>query len=93
MTRTLLTAKFLASLSQTAWAENFDPMPGYTLEKVGNNRLFNFLNKQANPSALRQGYTKPLRVKRSIQEVEIRGLRCAKKWGALGLFKIRLTVK
>jgi hypothetical protein len=81
MTRTLLTAIFLTLFSQTAWAENFEPMSGYTLENVGNNRLCNFLNKQANPDALRQGYTTSVNVGRLIQEVEIRSLRCGKKWG------------
>ena len=81
MTRTLLTAIFLTLFSQTAWAENFEPISGYTLENIGNNRLCNFLNKQANPDALRQGYTTSISAEPLIQEIEIRGLRCGKKWG------------
>ncbi len=87
MTRTLLTAIFLTLFSQTAWAEIFEPMSGYTLENVGNNRLSNFLNKRANPDALRQGYTTSVSVERLIQEVEIRGLRCGKKWGHAWAFR------
>jgi hypothetical protein len=67
MNCTLFTAIFLTLFSQTARAENFEPMSGYTLENVGNNRLCNFLNKQANPDALRQGDTTSVSVERLIR--------------------------
>jgi hypothetical protein len=86
MTKTLITAILLSLCSQLAWAEDFAPMSGYTLQNVGNNRLCNFLNKQANPDALRQGYTTSITVDRLMLEVESRGLKCGKKRGQAWAF-------
>lgn len=86
MTKNLITGILLTFCSQLAWAEDFAPMSGYTLQNVGNNRLCNFLNKQANPDALRQGYTTSVTIEHLILEVESRGLKCGKKRGQAWAF-------